>query len=399
MIQLQSRGMLRISGTLRAPGGRIEAARGADPVVGIQLQKGGLSNSIWLDGQARLDVAGISATGIDTAGRQYGCSGTADASRWTANRDPPGAVLDASGTRMDVDVPMPGAAAVRTRIGGKGGEIALSATAGLYLDGDMRAAGGTPDAPGGKLSLRLETPLYDAGTPDEMIRPRELVVAQAGGASLLPVGARPDSVTLSYGQGRIGVDQILAGGFDEVSLMARDLVTFDGNVDLGLRRAINLYEGALGNTRAGATVRLAAPYVLLSGRTSLLPRRLRLCRYSPRWKNGGRQGRDAARLGVEADHIDIRDFVRTGIQGAVTLNGGMTQTVDRRGYGLVELRSRGDLRFLSSTAATPASLPFGGFPSAGAMLASGDLLFGAAHLSRDGFRRPRGGRRQGCEYL
>ena len=57
---------------------------------------------------------------------------------------------------MDVDVPMPGAAAVRTRIGGKGGEIALSATAGLYLDGDMRAAGGTPDAPGGKLSLRLK---------------------------------------------------------------------------------------------------------------------------------------------------------------------------------------------------------------------------------------------------
>ena len=129
-----------------------------------------------------------------------------------------------------------------------------------------------------------------------MIRPRELVVAQAGGASLLPVGARR-TVTLSYGQGRIGVDQILAGGFDEVSLMARDLVTFDGNVDLGLRRAINLYEGALGNTRAGATVRLAAPYVLLSGRTSLLPRRLRLCRYSPRWKNGGRQARDAARLG------------------------------------------------------------------------------------------------------
>ena len=72
VIQLQSRGMLRISGTLRAPGGRIEAARGADPVVGIQLQKGGLSNSIWLDGQARLDVAGISAIGIDTAGRQYG---------------------------------------------------------------------------------------------------------------------------------------------------------------------------------------------------------------------------------------------------------------------------------------------------------------------------------------
>ena len=188
MIQLQSRGMLRISGTLRAPGGRIEAARGADPVVGIQLQKGGLSNSIWLDGQARLDVAGISATGIDTAGRQYGLQ--RDGGRIALDGEfvviRPGAVLDASGTRMDVDVPMPGAAAVRTRIGGKGGEIALSATAGLYLDGDMRAAGGTPDAPGGKLSLRLETPLYDAGTPDEMIRPRELVVAQPAGPACCP---------------------------------------------------------------------------------------------------------------------------------------------------------------------------------------------------------------------
>ncbi|WZB71525.1 hypothetical protein WJ968_06115 [Achromobacter xylosoxidans] len=148
-----------------------------------------------------------------------------------------------------------------------------------------------------------------------------------------------------------------------MSLMARDLVTFDGNVDLGLRRAINLYEGALGNTRAGATVRLAAPYVLLSGRTSLLPPStppLPVFASLEEWRASG-QG-DAARLGVEADHIDIRDFVRTGIQGAVTLNGGMTQTVDRRGYGMVELRSRGDLRFLSSTAATPASLPFGGFP-------------------------------------
>ena len=180
MIQLQSRGMLRISGTLRAPGGRIEAARGADPVVGIQLQKGGLSNSIWLDGQARLDVAGISAIGIDTAGRQYGLQ--RDGGRIALDGEfvviRPGAVLDASGTRMDVDVLMPGAAAVRTRIGGKGGEIAV-ATAGLYLDGDMRAAAARRIA-------RLETPLYDAGTPDEMIRPRELVVAKPAGPACCP---------------------------------------------------------------------------------------------------------------------------------------------------------------------------------------------------------------------
>ena len=61
-----------------------------------------------------------------------------------------------------------------------------------------------------------------------MIRPRSWW-SPAGGASLLLRRRAADSVTLSYGQGRIGVDQILAGGFDEVSLMARDLVTFDGN--------------------------------------------------------------------------------------------------------------------------------------------------------------------------
>ena len=293
VIQLQSRGMLRISGTLRAPGGRIEAARGADPVVGIQLQKGGLSNSIWLDGQARLDVAGISATGIDTAGRQYGLQ--RDGGRIALDGEfvvirPGGAgrVGNAHGCRCP-DAGRGGRSHAHRRQGRRNRAV----RDGRALSRRRHAGRGTPDAPGGKLAS-LGNATHDAGTPDEMIRPRELVVARRR-ARRLRRRARPDSVTLSYGQGRIGVDQILAGGFDEVSLMARDLVTFDGNVDLGLRRAINLYEGALGNTRAGATVRLAAPYVLLSGRTSLLPRRLRLCRYSPRWKNGGRQGKETPR--------------------------------------------------------------------------------------------------------
>ena len=50
----------------------------------------------------------------------------------------------------------------------------------------------------------------------------------------------------------------------------------------------------------------------------------------------------------------------------------MTQTVDRRGYGLVELRSRGDLRFRPRRR-PPGFAAIRRFSSAGAMLASGDL--------------------------
>ncbi|MRT32682.1 hypothetical protein FGX01_02080, partial [Xylella fastidiosa subsp. multiplex] len=67
------------------------------------------------------------------------------------------------------------------------------------------------------------------------------------------------------------MDQIAAGGFGDVSLYARDLLTFDGDVTLQARQSISLYQGALGNTQAGATVRIVAPYVLLSGRTNLSP--------------------------------------------------------------------------------------------------------------------------------
>jgi len=46
-IRLQSRGQMQIQGTLRAPGGQIVVARGADPVA--DAQQGGLPNSVWIE--------------------------------------------------------------------------------------------------------------------------------------------------------------------------------------------------------------------------------------------------------------------------------------------------------------------------------------------------------------
>ncbi|WP_051593715.1 filamentous haemagglutinin family protein [Achromobacter sp. DH1f] len=378
-IRLQSRGLMRIQGTLRAPGGQIVVARGADD-LGTNAQQGGLPNSVWVESGARLDVAGVAVTAVDARGRRYG-------KQWDGGRIAidgefvvirPGAMLDASGDAMTVDILQDdGAGAGARTVGGKGGEIALAAMAGLALDGTMRAVGGAPNAAGGALSLKLETPLYATGTPAALIRPRELVIAQTAGASLLPADATPATAALAYGLGRIGADQIAAGGFGDVSLYARDLLTFDGDVTLQARQSISLYQGALGNTQAGATVRIVAPYVLLSGRTNLSPGIAQQVDATLNaWKPSVLPA--AARLQVEADHIDIRNRVNTGMQGAVLLGGGSQMAIARRGYDQLALRSTGDLRFLS---AQPGSeMPMSGQPDTSAVLTAGDLLLAAQRI-------------------
>lgn len=372
-IRLQSRGLMRVQGTLQAPGGQIVVARGADD-QGATAQLGGLPNSVWIESGARLDVGGIAATAVDARGRRYGKQ--LDGGRIAIEGEfvviRPGAELEASGSAMTVDVPVDdGAGAGARRVGGKGGEIALAATAGLYLDGAMRAAAGGASAAGGALSLKLETPLYATGTQQALIRPRELRISQTAGASLLPAGIAPESAALDYGLGRIGMDQIAAGGFGDVSLYARDLLTFDGDVTLQARQSISLYQGALGNTRAGATVRIIAPYVLLSGRTNLTPAIAQQVEATLNaWKPSTLPG--AALFEVDADQIDIRNRVNAGMSGAARLGGGSQLAIERRGYDNVALRSRGDLRFLATAGAT--DIPISGQSDTSAVLTAGNLL-------------------------
>ncbi|WZB75710.1 hypothetical protein WJ972_05855 [Achromobacter insuavis] len=372
-IRLQSRGLMRVQGTLQAPGGQIVVARGADD-QGATAQLGGLPNSVWIESGARLDVGGIAATAVDARGRRYGKQ--LDGGRIAIDGEfvviRPGAVLEASGSAMTVDVPLDdGAGAGARRVGGKGGEIALAATAGLYLDGTMRAAAGGASAAGGALSLKLETPLYATGTQQPLLRPRELRISQTAGASLLPADVTPETAALDYGLGRIGMDQIAAGGFGDVSLYARDLLTFDGDVTLQARQSISLYQGALGNTRAGATVRIIAPYVLLSGRTSLAPAIVQQVEATLNaWKPSALPG--AALFEVDADQIDIRNRVNAGMSGAVRLGGGSQLAIERRGYDNMALRSRGDLRFLATAGAT--DIPLSGQNDTSTVLTAGNLL-------------------------
>ncbi len=379
-IQLQSRGLMRIQGTLRAPGGQIVVARGADE-TGTSAQLGGLPNSVWVESGARLDVAGIAATAVDARGRRYGRQ--LDGGRIAINGEfvviRPGAALEASGSAMTVDILRDDGAGTGARqVAGNGGAIALAATAGLYLDGAMRAAAGAPGAVGGALSLTLDTPLYATGTPDALIRPRELLIRQTAGASLLPADASAATAALVYGQGRIGADQIAAGGFGDVSLYARDLLTFDGDVTLQVGQSISLYQGALGNTRAGATVRVVAPYVLLSGRTGLTPAILQQVEATLNaWKPSALPG--AALLQVEADQIDLRNRVNTGMSGVARLNNGAQLAIERRGYDTLALRSRGDVRFLPADPGA-GDIPVSGHLATSAVLTAGDLVLAGQRL-------------------
>ena len=67
-----------------------------------------------------------------------------------------------------------------------------------------------------------------------MLRERRLVLTQRQGESRLAAGLRPgqDSAELVYGAGRLGVDRVEAGGFDNLALNAS--VFGDGNVTLAM---------------------------------------------------------------------------------------------------------------------------------------------------------------------
>ena len=83
------------------------------------------NRAIWIGGAATLDVAGRAAGGVDIDGRRYGqaqaggsillggaldwdATGIADSARDIAIVVRPGAVLDASGSRLAIDTPRGG---------------------------------------------------------------------------------------------------------------------------------------------------------------------------------------------------------------------------------------------------------------------------------------------------
>ncbi|WP_185546103.1 filamentous hemagglutinin family protein [Variovorax sp. KBW07] len=382
-IALLGRGVT-VDGRLVAPSGTIAIDGGPT------ADKTGL---IWIGDRAVLDVAARAATAQDVFGRTYGRvagGGTISiggAPDWEATGEAtaansfivirPGALLDASGSSAVLDH-RDGTGGAST-VASAGGSIVLKSSLGLYLDGTLRAASGGVGAAGGTLALALESANYPtAETRGDVLRHRELVLAQTQGDSALAAAQTPAQAAglLRTGTARVGVDRIEAGGFDNLSMLVHGPLSFDGDVALRIGQSLRLYAGTYAHAEGAATgskVSLSAPYVRLAGVTripndnSTLP--------AANWAKGASQQPGDGSFSVLADLVDVRDRVGFGVHADIDL-GMSAYTVDRKGFGSIDLSSRGDIRLLQGLSAgfatelsTPGSLTLTGaqiYPATGA---------------------------------
>ncbi|EHP41946.1 filamentous hemagglutinin outer membrane protein [Cupriavidus basilensis OR16] len=369
-LTLQGNGQITVDGTLNAWGGNIALLPGKLGTGNEAGRPNGIADamSIWIGNDAVLDAAGRAITAVDARGHVYGNVGQGGTIEIGARHNldatvvdaadafvvvRPGARIDASGASARLDLPGLGA----TQVASDGGVIALSSLRGLFLDGSLRAAAGGPGAAGGTLALNLETPAYgpvdnytqkSPSVEDAVRAARELVVAQTQGSTALAAGLRPGDrdAALLYGTGRIGVDRIGAGGFDNVALLANGVISFDGNVNLAVGQSLRLTTSAVAlaaNAAAGTQVNLAAPYVRLAGTTRVTPDFY----YMPNpvvTPAGVALVSQGARLQVEADLLDLVGAMQIGVRGLIKRNADTSLAVERAAFDEMTLRSRGDLR-------------------------------------------------------
>ncbi|MCO5625311.1 filamentous hemagglutinin family protein [Pseudomonas aeruginosa] len=366
-IVLRGPGQITLDGTLNAWGGRIDVRQQQfgqiDVAESFQIaQAQAHARSIWIGEQAVLDVAGRATTALDWRGRTYGevqsggsivIGGEIDPTRATATSADafvivrPGARLEASGSQALLDVPGQG----RTLVAGDGGRIALSSYNGLFLDGALRAAAGGHGAAGGSLELALESPLYRVSELQGagVLAWRELQVAQQMeeplGSELSPGQA---DTALRYGQGRLAVEQVEAGGFDRLSLLSNGGISFAGDVSLALGQSLNLYSGSLSLALGAAddtAVSLRAPYVHLSGLGSYYAvsgmRRPQILH-----SQLPETALSRARLQIAASGLlEQAGSLSLGMSGDIP---GQSEHYQRLGFEQAILSSQGDLRFLGA---------------------------------------------------
>ncbi|NWB52280.1 filamentous hemagglutinin family protein [Pseudomonas sp. F8002] len=385
-INLRSIGQLTVDGTLNAWGGSVNlnglTTRAFEPANAV-----GHGRSIWLGENALIDVAARAATAVDNRGSQYGLvrdggkisiggeinlsTGTVTASDlFVVVRE--GARLDASGTQAVLDVPGQGA----TRVASNGGSISLASNNGLYLDGSLVARAGGAGAAGGSLNVALDSPYYTkSSVTDRVLKVRELVLGQTHQAHPLAGTAADAADSLEYGHARLGVDQVSAGGFDNLALMSNGLLSFDGDVSLNMGQSLRLYSGAFNlseGAAANARVNLSAPSLLLSGMdsparefyvnpVSVLP--LPSLRATE------------AQFNASGSLIDVRGSVLFGSKGKLRQADDSLVGLERRGFDQVNLTSQGDLRFLAGANPDGVALRV-----STQLLTQGDMTLRAAQL-------------------
>ena len=362
-INLRSVGQLTLDGTLNAWGGNVSLSgltgAASEPVNAI-----GHGRSIWLGEHAVIDVAARAATAVDSRGRSFGSvrnggsiniGGTFDLNTGIAKASDlfvvvrEGARLDASGTQALLNIPGQGV----VQVASNGGSITLASNNGLYLDGSFVAKAGGAGAAGGSLNVALESPYYQkTGVTDRVLKLRELMLGQVHQATALADNAADAADSLEYGHGRMGVDQVRAGGFDNLALLSNGLLSFDGDVNLNMGQSLRLYSRGYGlseNAAADSRINLRAPHLLLAG--ILAPEEtgkdlyVRPVPVLP----APSQRVTEAQFNADGDLVEVRGNVIFGSSSRLRQADDSLTNLERRGFDQVNLTSQGDLRFLAGT--------------------------------------------------
>jgi filamentous hemagglutinin family protein len=448
-VTLSTPSELIVDGTINAPSGTIALINTTEN-EGPTVAGDGAGLSVWVGPTAVLNASAQAFTAADLAGRPFGvvpAGGTIEIGSLINTSDltdeigtdafvfiRPGAVIEAAGTSAVIDpIPALSGAAADPAIDGarlvasNGGTIGFASGNSVFL-GDqtgtptITASAGGAGAAGGTLDLRLETQFYSVGdsspptslpqVPNWYLTPHEILLgdgSQTAIATVLP-GSAADQLTPGDarfiallnqytsngttvsgeavdGQAVLSTGLISAGGFDSISLVARDQIAFDGSVALTARQSISLVAYTFSETPNAAglagQVSINAPYVKLAGAPALPtgPEYV-----TPALSAGGEDtynqagsgfsklfapcfgaaaaGCTDASLQVNASLIDVGNNVRFGDEivignpvsagpgGGNTGTATISQTLDVPGFDLVTLNSAGDLRFVPGATGT-----------------------------------------------
>jgi filamentous hemagglutinin family protein len=342
-----------VLGTIEAPGGRIRIGNSAP--TDVDLFEPGVA--IWLADGARVLARGFADVLPDARGFLRGevlPGGTVELSALKGYIvSEAGSLIDVSGTVGTVDIARDGPIGpvlVRTRVPSNAGAVSLAAREGMLLDGAMLARGGDASVSGGALSVVVDQPprLFYPGNP------RRVVLSES--AAFVPVGLRPgdpvdpDAFGAATINGRafVALDTVRQGGFDTLSLKARDAIELAGPLDLTLRRAV-VFDAPVMRAQGGNASAFRAGYVALGNTDFELQGTV-----AP---TGGN-----ARLTLAGDLVDV------------------VGTVATQGFADVDLRSAGDVRLravLVDLDPSPSAISYG---LRGALNSSANVSIEAAAL-------------------
>lgn len=278
-ISLRSNTSMFIDGLVSAPAGNVTATIDS----GLPLQEFVPAQGIWVGPNGRIDVRGASivrndALGLRTGDVLGGGKVSLQAQRGSIVIDPR-AVIDASGSSAELDLPAAAGTRAPRRVASEGGSISLTAAESILLNGAVRVASGAPgEVAGGTLTVRLDPAgRGDPGEPQALFptRARELrvtnqtapVVVDFG--SSVPVGFQgvawlPASLLNASGADTLRLEsantRARVAGVDN-TLTGLGTVSFDGNLLLASRARLIVDAAQLQGV--SGTARLQSAYVAL----------------------------------------------------------------------------------------------------------------------------------------